>query len=1382
MCAEQLPSMPVAVVGMGCRFPGIGNIDVLWDVLVANTDTVTRVPHERFDVGDCYDPAPMTPGRTVSRHGGFLTDPFGFDAAFFGISPVEARVMDPQQRLLLHVVWEALESAGIRPSLLAGTRGGVFVGQATAEHAETDPVAHEPDVRGMVGSRLRAVTAGRVSYALDLRGPSLVLDTACSSSLVAVHAARQSLLTGESDLCIAAGVNLIMSPHDSIAYSQGAMLSPGGRCRFGDAGADGFVRSEGVGAVVLKRLDDALRDKDPVHAVLRGSAVTNDGAASGLLIRPSVEGQAEAVRRACASAGITPAQLDYVEAHGTGTQVGDAVELRALADSAGPGRPADRPLLTGSVKTNLGHTEATAGIAGLLKAALILRHGLIPASLHLDRPHSLLAQDGFPVRVVTRNSPLDATGSRALLGVSSLGLSGTNAHLVVGAHVPGPVRRRSPARVPAARGAATDAGAHLLLLSARTPGALRRLARDYAAYLGPSGAGRPHPLGDICSAAATGRDAHPHRLWAVGGDHDALSERLYALADGAAIPDGGTGEAGLSGDRRVVFVFSGQGSQWTGMGRALYCDSPAFRTVMDACDRAVRKELGWSVLDRLTSGDAELPADVDTVQPVLWAVQVALAAAWRERGVEPDLCVGHSMGEAAASHVCGALSLDDAAAVICRRSRLMQRTAGRGAMLAVELPAATARQYAEAYAEAVCVAVENAPTTTVLAGDPAALGVLRAELERDHILCRPVKVNVASHSPQMDALRDDLLRELAGLSPAPGATDMLSTVYGTAVPGPELTAAYWMDNLRRPVRFADTVRKAAGEADSVFLEISPHPVLVAAIDDTLADGPGDSPGSADHRSHADSPGRPGAAAAVASLHRACDEPADMARAAGRLFAQGARVDWRRWYGGGPRHVPSLPTYSWDTVQFRRETAGPVAARRSGGARVRHIDLASWGGSGGWGGGVAIRGVAPVPPVVYLAAMIETAEDGDPGTRFELRDVTLGDAHLPVEAAGDMTLQVALDGGGDARAVTVHASLPGGAAPVLCTSGRLVPAGPAGTDGGGPAAPDLLDAALARCRDYLGARDFHRFARRHGFDIREPMRGVQHLWRCDGEAVAHVRLEQPLPRLGWEAGLQALLAARPGATAAGDDHTHVPVSFEAVRFHAEAEPDFWSLATVRPGGGAAGFLADVVLIAPDRRVLASFSGIRMRRLAPEPRVSAAPVSVPALVSALARPYVGPLASVVRRIAEPLGAGFLSNLLRPAAAPCDDPERAASTALGDRHQAPAPVRRTPATEPAGFPRPRSRADSRPRSPSHEADAAAESLLEHSAALLGLPASDIDERRSLRELGLDSLMASQLRLRLRRSHGVEVTAGRLLGAESVASLRESLARPGARGESAP
>ncbi|TRV76672.1 acyltransferase domain-containing protein [Streptomyces sp. 130] len=1284
---------PLAIVGMACRFPGIESTDDLWNVLVSGADMVTPVPRDRFDADACHATAPMTAGRTVSRHGGFLTDAFGFDREFFGVPPAAALAMDPQQRLLLHVVWEALESAGIPPTRLAGSTTGVFVGQATAEYADTDPRPDEPDVRAMTGSRLRAVTAGRISYALDLRGPSVVLDTACSSSLVAVHAARQSLLTGESDLCVAGGVNVILSPHDAIGYSQGGMLSPTGRCRFGDARADGFVRSEGVGAVVLKRLDDAVRDGDPVHAVLLGSAVTNDGASAGVPLRPSVPGQVEMVRAACAAAGVAPGDLDYVEAHGPGTEVGDAVELEALAEAAGAGRPGDRPLLTGSVKTNIGHAEAAAGIAGLLKAVLILRHGVVPASLHLGEPHPLLTRDGFPVRVVTRARPLDPAGERALLGVSSFGLSGTNAHVVVGAHLPDPEPAAPDPADPLPEPAGT--GPHLLVLSARTAGSLRRLAARYADYLDEDGAGRRLPLRDVCAAAATRRDAHPHRLWATGADHDALVRALRALAAGEATPDGGTGGAVPPGGRRVAFVFSGQGAQWAGMGRALYRSSPAFRAALDACDRAVRAELGWSVLDRLLSGPADLPTDVDVVQPVLWALQVALAAAWRERGVRPELCMGHSMGEVAAARTAGALSLDDAAAVICRRSTLMQQTAGRGAMLAVELPADRAHRRAGTYGERVSVAVENAPTGTVLAGDPAALTALRGELERDGVLCRPVKVNVASHSPYMDAVREKLPLALDGLAPAPCGTALVSTVYGRPVEGPALTPAYWAENVRRPVRFAGTVLRVAEEAETVFVEVGPHPVLLAAMEETLG----------------------ARGAAVASLHRDCDEPAELVRAAGRIFAHGGRVDWHRWYGSSPRHVPSLPTYPWDTAPYRRASAGPLPRT----SPERRFDLAGWGGTADWDGGIAVHGVAGVPPVVLLEALRETVREADGDGPFELRGIRLGGTPLPVDAPAGTTLRVTLEGPRDDRAVTVRASLPGAPEPLLCATGRAVRAvaGEPGPEGAG-----LLDAALARCRDHLPAHEFYALARRHGYDIPEPFAGVEHLWRREGEAVARVRLPGPLPRAGWEVGLQTLLAARPRAASGSDDTAHIPVSFGSVRFHAPLEAEFWSVSRVRQDGKGT-ITADVLLLSTDHRVLARFTGIRLRRLGPA-RTARRPLS-----------YL----TALRRLAG--GAARPAGRVRPVTPP-------------------RPAPRVPAQRGAPDPAP---------APGAPASGAADTLLTYAAELLGLPAAGLDPRLSLRELGLDSLMAARLRHHLRTVHGTELSAGRLLGAESLAELRAAL-----------
>lgn len=461
-------AMPgIAVVGMGCRFPQARTVDEYWNLLAGGVDAVTAVPPDRFgpeEDGDC--PAPVPP------YGGFIDDLFAFDAGFFGISPREAELVDPQQRILLQVLWETLERAGIRPSSLAGSLTGVFVGQATAEYAELD--ADVTDVRAMAGSRLRASTAGRLSFALDAHGPSVVVDTACSSSLVAVHLARQSLLTGESDLAVAAGVNLVLHRADAVAYAQAGMLAPDGRCKFGDTSANGFVRSDGVGVVLLKRLDDALRDGDEVLAVLRGSAVTNDGKGSGLLLKPAVSGQVAMLRAACRSAGITPDQLDYVEAHGTGTRVGDEVELRALAEALGRAGTPRRRLRVGSVKSNIGHTEAAAGIAGLIKTVLIARHGHVPASLHLREPHPLTTAPDARVTVVGQDTPLDPAGPHALLGVSSFGLSGTNAHAIVSSHQPAPApsappRPRPSHRRPRPTTGPTPAGARTCWCSAPAP-------------------------------------------------------------------------------------------------------------------------------------------------------------------------------------------------------------------------------------------------------------------------------------------------------------------------------------------------------------------------------------------------------------------------------------------------------------------------------------------------------------------------------------------------------------------------------------------------------------------------------------------------------------------------------------------------------------------------------------------------------------------------------------------------------------------------------------------------------------------------------------------------------------------------------------------------
>ncbi|MDT7788473.1 MAG: hypothetical protein QOF58_6892 [Pseudonocardiales bacterium] len=1080
----------VAVAGMSCRFPGASSVAAFWNLLTGNIDAIDEIPFDRFDVDEWYSPVPA-PGRTISRHGGFLADVRGFDAEFFGISPREARAMDPQQRLLLEVAWEALEDAGIRPSELAGRRVGVFVGQATAEYGRAGRTAGNHDVRHAAGGELRAVTSGRLSYALDLRGPSIVIDTACSSSLVAVHNARQSLLAGECDLAIAAGVNVILLPDDAIAYSQASMLSPDGRCKFGSVNADGFVRSEGVGAVVLERLPDAVAHGDRVRAVLLGSAISNDGRGSGLLLQPAVRGQVEMLSAAYSDAGLDPSTVDYIEAHGTGTSVGDRVELEALREVAGTGR--EHPLLLGSVKSNIGHTEAAAGIAGLIKSVLVAEHRVVPASLHGRVQAEILT--GGPLRLVTRNLGLSA--EKPVLGVSSFGISGTNVHVVLtappAAVVAGPVDRP-----------------RVLTLSAKSVAALRASAEAYAGFLGED-------VENVCYTAAARRDHHEHRLAVTGTDHAELQAGLKAFLDGAegvagaagpspagsqAFPGGGF-TAGEAAERpQIVFLFPGQGSQWLGMGRELYSVSPAFRTALDECDAAVREEAGWSAVDVLTGAEPWRDT-MDVIQPLLWAVQVALAAHWRVWGVEPDVVVGHSMGEVAAAQVAGALSVRDAAAVICRRSALMQDTAGSGAMLWAELSAERAEDLLGRYRGEVCVAADNSPGTCVLAGPVDLMEIVAKDLSELAIACRPVKdVDVASHSPLMDKVAKALREQLDDLRPHAPQVDFRSTV---ECGRRELDARYWADNVRQTVRLNDTLRRVLADAPhTVVLEISPHPVLLTAV------------------------GEIGPAVTVPSLVRGEPELRTITSALGSLHVAGVPVDWETWFGGG--RTVALPAYPWQHQEYWFESFSTATEI------IREIDTAALGVAEALRG-LRFRGLTPLPAAVLLDAVL-TAARGDHSlcnVRFhEL--ITVDPDFLPT-----LTVTLRPERGG-VRAFTVHDD-----------EGRRCASGELGR--GAEISTIELEWALERCREYVRDTEFRELATRHGYEFEGPFRALKQAWRGQDLAVARFSADTSTSVV-LETGLQAVLLAL-GSSA-------VPLGVDRVRVTGRASGEFWAVARRRRG--------------------------------------------------------------------------------------------------------------------------------------------------------------------------------------------------------------------------
>jgi phthiocerol/phenolphthiocerol synthesis type-I polyketide synthase C len=853
---------PIAIIGAGVRLPGgVRVLEDYWKLLVDGLDAVMEVPRERWELDKVYDPDPDRAGTMTTRFGAFIDDPAWFDARFFEISGAEARDLDPQQRLLLETSWEALESAGQNVSKLRGSRVGVFVGISNLDYARRH--VNSGDLKrvgpyALTGTSPSAA-AGRISYCFGFEGPSMAVDTACSSSLVAAHLAARSLQAGESSMALAAGVNLILDPEVHVGFSKMRAMAADGRCKTFDAAADGYVRGEGCVVVAMKRLSDALAAGDPIVAVLRGSAVNQDGASNGFTA-PNGLAQQAVIRQALADAGVEASSVGYVEAHGTGTPLGDPQEMAALAEVYGPGRPPDKALFVGSVKTNIGHTESAAGLAGLLKAALCVREGAIPPSLHFTNPSPHIPWDRIPVRVPAALETW-APGPR-LAGVSSFGFSGTNAHAIVEA---------SPALAAAHE---IHPPALLLPLSAKSDEALAAVRDQWIEVLSrPPLSGEDANVIALCRTAALRRAHHSWRLAVAGADRASLLEALRS----AELP----ARATPSIAPKVAFVFPGQGSQWLGMGREMMAHSSVFREAIEECAKAFRP---WLEFDLISE---ELTA-IDRIQPALFAFEAALARVWRSFGIEPAAVVGHSMGEIAAAYVAGTLSLEDAARIICRRSALLRRISGKGAMCSVDLSLEEAAGEIADLSGVVSVAVSNAPGSTVLAGDPDAIDRIVARLETRGVFARRIKVDVASHSPQVDALKDELAIALAGIQPRMEQTPICSTVTGTFLAGKEFDEKYWIDNLRNPVLFSQGFETLLAGGIAFVVEMTPHPVLTAMIEPRVP--------------------------ATGTLRREMPELPELYSALGRAWQAGCEIDWTLIYGeNGP--VVELPLYPWQRERY-----------------------------------------------------------------------------------------------------------------------------------------------------------------------------------------------------------------------------------------------------------------------------------------------------------------------------------------------------------------------------------------------------------------------------------------------------------------------------------
>ena len=1179
---ESASREPIAVIGIGCRFPGaVDGPESFWAFLERGGDGVRQVPPSRWNIESWFDPDPAAPGRMYSRVGGFIDELDRFDAAFFGISPREASSIDPQHRLLLETSWSALEDAGVPPHLLAGTPTGVFVGITANDYGERLVRAGVESLGAhfLTGNSLN-FAAGRLAYVLGLRGPAMAIDTACSSSLVAVHLASQSLRGRECDLALVGGVNALISPIGHLVTCKARMQSPSGRCHTFDASADGIVRGEGCGVVVLKRLSDALRDADRVYAVIRGSAVNQDGSGAGLTV-PNAGAQAAVIHGALRRAGIAPDAVSYVEAHGTGTPLGDPIELRALAEVFAPGRSADRPLRVGSVKTNLGHLESAAGIAGLIKSVLAVRRRVIPSQLHLQRPTPHFDWNRQPIRVVDKPYALPAQGP-VVVGVSSFGASGTNAHVLI-ADAPPEADAPVPVGADGQSGGATSPS--LVLVSARSPEARDALCQRFAEVLAAdSSASSTSELRDVAVSSAIGRTHHGYRIAVLAPDAAGAREGLRSRA--GVEPPGVIrfeGTVRVEGPPRLGFLFSGQGAQYAGMGQGLLAREPVFAATVDRCDATLREERGPSVRALFESGAPLL--DTASAQPAMFVLQVSLAALLRSWGLEPAIVIGHSVGEVAAAAVAGVLTVEDGARLAVRRGRLMASLPEAGAMAAIRAPAALVQAaLAEHGAARLALAAVNGPERVVVAGSEPDLIRFCGELERREIRSRRLDVSHAFHSPLMDPILDALEEAIRPLASAAPTLPFVSCLDGAVVgQGARDWPRAWRRHAREPVAFARGLQTLAALGCDLLVEVGPDPVLVglaSAVPETST-----------------LPGLP-------LLRRGRDDTAQLREALGRLYVAGADIDWRAVYPTQRRRV-RLPSYPfarerhWPEEDQRTWADAPTSARAQTSVLISeevtaHPDSALW--------DHRIYDWVVVPASYHLSRMIELA---DMVPALAIEDVTFTSA-LELEGAERRQLSYTREtGAGPAGRFTVDSADTragagqggedsDGSRAERHAEGLLTPAraeAPAGLD-----AP----AAAAGAERVVDSDAFYDGYARAGIALGPRFRWVERVFVKGSEAVARMRAPGAADAApagvvppGLLDSLFQVLAAATGELASAGT-VHVPSHIARLRALASYPGGAtWARAAVRSTTQGGTVTGDLTLFDDDGRPILEVEGLTVR---------------------------------------------------------------------------------------------------------------------------------------------------------------------------------------------
>ena len=1181
----------IAIIGVGCRFPGgANNPDAFWQNLRGGMDAIREVPAARWNVDDYFDADPDVPGKMNTRFGGFVDDIDQFDARFFGISPREASRMDPQHRLLLETVWHTLENACQPVSRLKGTPTGVFVGISANDYVRVlSRVGDDSQIDAYLGTgNALSMASGRIAHLLGLHGPTLSVDTACSSSLVAVHLACESLRKGECDTALAGGVNAILTPEVNVSLSKARMLAPDGHCKTFDASADGYGRGEGCGMVALKRLSDAQRDGDNVIAVIRGTAVNHDGRSSGLTV-PNAAAQEALLEQCLAAARLSPAEIDYVEAHGTGTPLGDPIEVQTLGAVLGRNRDASHPLLIGTVKTNIGHLESAAGVAGLIKTALALHHGEIPASLHFKQPNPYIPWLHLPIEVVTERRAWPNSGRPHRAGVSSFGFSGTNAHAIL-EEAP-PAARSQPSPLERTR--------HILCLSAKSPEALEILAEQTASLIESAPLDN---LASICHTSNAGRAALSRRLAVVGADGTEMAARLRLTA---------ANSTDVQGRRpRLAFLFSGQGSQYPGMGRELFDTHPGFRESILECERILGRRLTLPLTSLLWGEEAaenRLLEQTENTQPALFALQYALGRLWQEWGVQPRWALGHSVGEYAAACLAGVFSLEDGLELISARGRLMQERCAPGAMAALNCDATTAEAAIGDRKNTVSIAALNGPRKTAIAGAPEALADVLRTLELQGVKSQRLDVSHAFHSPLMEPMLDEFAAVARRVRFGRAHWTLVSSLTGRATDPDEMaTADYWVRAVRQPVAFEAATRSLGELGANVFVEIGPKPVLLGMGSQILTgDGYQWLP----------------------SLRPRVGNWDQLLEALRALFLGGLDINWKGFDAPYSRIWTALPSYPFERQRFWADPAPAMAhvpaalappATREREAEPGHPLLGRPLRSPALPGTVyenrfsqaappflndhRIYSMIVVPGASHMSMVCSAAAEIDPEAGVEISDVSFQEVLVVPDDEVRLVQLVVKPQVAGSFDFEVHSSAESAETWLLHAAGHATITRSSDSSQGSPTAePPEINRVIERCSEELNGRLWYQLMGRQGIQLGDQFQWIERVWRRDGEALGVLRS----PQLGDAAahyvihpGLLDSCFQMMGATLSTKEleaSAYIPISIE--RLHLRRRPDSMLYAHVKLRGRAQGAdtkIADLVVFDQSKQVVAEIAGLRIHR--------------------------------------------------------------------------------------------------------------------------------------------------------------------------------------------